>query len=146
MQPLRKIGQVRSVKLAEIGCKNIWSMKVGVHQLTQNAIQHAACKQTLYSVCMIALIFVQKWNDANAYLRPVVNVIKLFLEEIQIFQISPLAETARIGHFGSIDFMSILVQIGVLLCLRIKRDEMPCFWDNITDTFEDTVIPVIQLR
>ena len=30
---------------------------------------------------------------------PVVDVIKLFLEELQKISISPLAETARIGHF-----------------------------------------------
>ena len=47
----------------------------------------------------------QFWDLLNR-IEPVVNVIKLFLVEIQKIQISPLAETARIGHSNK-QFQSI---------------------------------------
>ena len=42
-----------------------------------------------------------KWTLAGKRKRPVVDVIKLILEEFWKIWISPSAETARIGHLKS---------------------------------------------
>ena len=68
-------------------------------------------------------------------MRPLVDVIKLFLEEFWKIEISPQAETARIGHLIATN------SFRVLLCLKIAKFSHFCSGlDSITIFFHILIL------